>query len=63
MGDLERSRATYIIDGSHTFRNWKAFPVENFPRMMEYLRAHYDVVNTVGTVRIFRRRGCESGSP
>ena len=61
MGDLERSRATYIIDGSHTFRNWKAFPVENFPRMMEYLGAHFDVVNTVGTVRIFRRRGCESG--
>jgi 4-amino-4-deoxy-L-arabinose transferase-like glycosyltransferase len=61
MDDLERSHATYIIDGSHTFRNWKAFPVENFPRMMDYLQAHYDVVSTVGTVRIFRRRGCELG--
>ena len=61
MDDLEGSRATYIIDGSHTFRNWKAFPVENFPRMMDYLQAHYDVVRTVGTVRIFRRRGCELG--
>jgi 4-amino-4-deoxy-L-arabinose transferase-like glycosyltransferase len=61
MGDLERSRATYILDGSHTFRNWKAFPVENFPRMMDYLQANYDVVNTVGTVRIFRRRGCAAG--
>ena len=60
MGDLDRSRATYILDGSHTFRNWKAFPVENFPRMMDYLQANYDVINTVGTVRIFRRRGCES---
>ena len=60
MGDLERSRATYILDGSHTFKNWKAFPVENFPRMMDYLQAHYEVVSTVGTVRIFRRRGCES---
>ena len=59
MGDLERSHATYILDGSHTFRNWKAFPVEDFPRMMDYLRAHYDVVDTVGTVRIFRRRGCK----
>ena len=62
MSDLEHSRATYILDGSHTFRNWKAFPVENFPRMMDYLQANYDVVNTVGTVRIFRRRGCESGA-
>ncbi len=62
MSDLERSRATYILDGSHTFRNWKAFPVESFPRMMDYLQANYDVVSTVGTVRIFRRRGCESGA-
>jgi 4-amino-4-deoxy-L-arabinose transferase-like glycosyltransferase len=61
MGDLERSQATYIIDGSHTFRNWKAFPVENFPRMWNYLQSHYDILSTVGTVRIFRRRGCESG--
>jgi hypothetical protein len=57
MGDLENSKATYILDGSHTFKNWKAFPLENFPRMMDYLGAHYDVVSTVGTVRIFRRRG------
>ena len=60
MGDLERSRATYILDGSHTFKNWKAFPIENFPRMMDYLQAHYDVLSTVETVRIFRRRGCET---
>lgn len=62
MTDLERSKATYILDGSHTFKNWKAFPLENFPRMMDYLGAHYDMVATVDTVRVFRRRGCPGTS-
>jgi hypothetical protein len=59
MGDLERSQATYILDGTRTFKNWKAFPIENYPRMMDYLRAHYTVVDTVEAVRIYRRNGCE----
>jgi len=62
MGDLERSRATYILDGSHTFRNWKAFPVENFPRMMEYIHAHYRLLQTVKGVRIYRRSDCQTGT-
>jgi hypothetical protein len=62
LGDLERSRATYILDGSHTFKNWKAFPVENFPRMMDYLRAHYDLLQTVEGVRIYRRNDCQTGA-
>jgi len=62
MGDLERSRAPYILDGSHTFKNWKAFPVENFPRMMDYLRAHYVPVQDVEGVRIYRRNDCQAGT-
>jgi 4-amino-4-deoxy-L-arabinose transferase-like glycosyltransferase len=58
MGDLERNRATYIIDGARAFKNWKAFPVENFPRMVDYIDAHYELIDTVGAVRVFRRRGC-----
>jgi hypothetical protein len=62
MGDLERSRATYILDGSHTFKNWKAFPVENFPRMMDYLRTHYVPVQNIDGVRIYRRNDCQGGA-
>lgn len=58
MGDLERNRATYFIDASKAFRNWKAFPIENFPRMSAFLRAHYDVLGDDGAVRIYRWRGC-----
>ncbi len=58
MGDLERNRATYIIDGARAFKNWKAFPVENFPRMVDYIDARYELIDTVGAVRVFRRRGC-----
>jgi hypothetical protein len=58
MGDLERNRATYIIDGARAFKNWKPFPVENFPRMVSYLDAHYQLIDTVGAVRVFRRRDC-----
>ena len=60
MGDLERSRATYFIDASKAFRNWKAFPIENFPRMLAFVRAHYDVLGDDGAVRIYRWRGCPS---
>ena len=60
MGDLERNRATYIIDGARAFRNWKAFPIENYPRMIAFLDAHYELFTTVGAVRIFKRRGCEA---
>ena len=59
MGDLERNRATYFIDGARAFRNWKAFPVENYPRMVGFLDAHYQLLTTVGAIRIFKRRDCE----
>ena len=60
MGDLERSHATYFIDASKAFRNWKAFPLESFPRMLAFVRAHYDVLGDDGAVRVYRWRGCTS---
>ena len=59
MGDLARNRATYILDAARGFRNWRAFPIENYPRMVGFLDAHYQLLTTVGAVRIFKRRGCE----
>jgi hypothetical protein len=58
MSDLERHHATYFIDGSKAFKNWKQFPIENFPRMSAFLRDHYDHVADDGAVRIYRWRGC-----
>jgi len=60
MSDLERNHATYFIDGSKAFRNWKQFPIENFPRMVAFLRDHYDHLADDGAVRIYRWRGCST---
>ena len=60
MSDLERNHATYFIDGSKAFKNWKKFPLENFPRMSAFVRDHYDHLADDGAVRIYRWRGCSS---
>jgi hypothetical protein len=62
LGDLERSHATYFIDAAKGFRNWKGFPLENFPRMSGFVSAHYEVLGQDGAVRIYRWRGCPSSS-
>jgi hypothetical protein len=60
MTDLERRRATFIVDTAPagTYR-WDRYPVERYPRLRDYLAEHYDAVDTVDAVRIYRRRGCE----
>jgi hypothetical protein len=60
LGDLERSRATYFLDASEAFRNWNAFPLGDFPRMRDFVRAHYEPLGTIDGVRIFRWRGCQA---
>lgn len=58
MGDLERNHATYFLDATGVFPNWKAFPLGNFPRMTDFVAAHYELVGSVDGVRIHRWRGC-----
>jgi len=58
MGDLERNHATYFLDATGVFANWRAFPLKNFPRMTDFVAAHYDLIGTTDGVRIHRWRGC-----
>jgi hypothetical protein len=62
MADLERARATYILDTEPAgiFR-WDRYPVRDFPRLATYLDRHYERLEEVDHVVIHRRRGC-SGS-
>jgi hypothetical protein len=59
MTDLDREKATYILDASKAIPNWKAFPMENFPRMTAFVRASYELIHQVDGVLIYRRRGCD----
>jgi 4-amino-4-deoxy-L-arabinose transferase-like glycosyltransferase len=61
MSDLERSRATYILDTAPAgLHRWQNYPLRDFPRLNEYVRANYDVAYQVDGVVIYRRRGCAS---
>jgi 4-amino-4-deoxy-L-arabinose transferase-like glycosyltransferase len=59
LEDLERSRATYILDTApaRIFR-WDNYPLADFPRLKDYVSARYDDVGSVDGVRIYRRRDC-----
>jgi 4-amino-4-deoxy-L-arabinose transferase-like glycosyltransferase len=57
LDDLERNRATFILDTSPSgLHRWNHFPVANFPLLDSYLRARYDHAGQVGGVRLFRRK-------
>ncbi len=59
--DLERSRATYILDTAPAdIYRWNHYPVAEFPRLQRYLSDHYDLIDAVDRVDIYRRRGCEA---
>ena len=60
MDDLERNRATYIIDTAPAgIYGWNQFPIDDYPRLRRYLDANYELLDVVRRVRIFRRRGCD----
>jgi 4-amino-4-deoxy-L-arabinose transferase-like glycosyltransferase len=59
MSDLERRRATFIVDTAPAgIYRWDRYPVERYPRLRDYLLEHYEVVDTVDGVRIYRRASC-----
>ena len=61
MGDLERSRATYILDTAPAgIYRWNRYPLRNYPRLDGYVRENYEALDTVGDVQIFRRRDCRA---
>ena len=59
MADLERTRATYILDTAPAgLYRWNRYPLRDYPRLDHYVAESYDLVDEVSRVRIYRRRGC-----
>jgi hypothetical protein len=63
MEDLDRSRATYILDTAPAgiFR-WDHYPLADFPRLQDYVHEHYQLLGVVDQVALYRRRGCEAAA-
>lgn len=63
LGDLERNAATYIIDtapaGIHHFER---YPLSSVPRLFQYVRERYELVEAPSRVAIYRRLGCEAAT-
>jgi hypothetical protein len=59
MEDLEARQATFILDTAPAgiFR-WNRYPLEDHPRLASHVAAHFELVDEIDRVRIYRRRGC-----
>lgn len=60
LSDLAQNRATYFLDSSKAFVNWKEFPLEKYPRMSRFVEDNYQPIATVDGVRILRWKTCQS---
>ena len=59
MADLERSRATYVLDTAPSgLHGWGVYKLWNYPRLFLYLRDHYDQAAVIDNVVVYRRRDC-----
>lgn len=62
--DLERNRATYVVDTTEApGSGWAQFPLRRSPRLTRYLAAHYAPLPAdVAGVRVYRRLGCDAAA-
>jgi hypothetical protein len=59
MADLERSRATYILDVAPAgLYRWNRYPMRDYPRLDRYVAERYERIAEVSEVVVYRRRGC-----
>ena len=60
MDDLERHRATFIVDTApaNVYR-WGRYPIERYPRLQRYVERGFARTRDVDGIRIYRRNGCE----
>ena len=59
IGDLERTRATYVLDTAGAgLHHWRGYPAWRFPPLWDLLQRAYEPLADVDGVRIYRRRGC-----
>jgi hypothetical protein len=59
FSDLEKNRVTFILDfaPSGIFR-WNLYPIHQYPRLQQYLNTHFNSVDSVDDVVIYRRKHC-----
>jgi hypothetical protein len=61
MADLERSRATYILDTAPAgIYRWDRYPLRDVPRLDRYVAEGYERIDEVLRVRVYRRHGCSA---
>jgi hypothetical protein len=59
MADLERSRATYVLDTAPAgLYRWNRYPLRDYPPLDRYVAEEYEPLDEVSRVRIYRRRDC-----
>ncbi len=59
MDDLERSRATYVLDTAPAgLYRWNRYPLGDYPRLDRYVTQNYERIDEVSRVRVYRRRDC-----
>jgi hypothetical protein len=59
MADLERSRATYVLDTAPAgLYRWDRYPLRDHPPLARYVAENYEPLDEVSRVRVYRRRGC-----
>ena len=59
MKDLADSRPTFILDTAPgRVSRWQAFPLHDYPQLERFVLRHYDIVDSIEGVDVYRRRDC-----
>jgi hypothetical protein len=59
MDDLERTRATYVLDTAPAgLYRWNRYPLRDYRRLDRFVAESYERIDDVSRVRVYRRRGC-----
>jgi hypothetical protein len=59
MGDIERTRATYILDTAPAgLYRWNRYPLRDYPRLDRYVAEGYERIDEVSGIHLYRRHGC-----
>ncbi|MCI0603762.1 glycosyltransferase family 39 protein [bacterium] len=61
LSDLQEKRATYVLDTAPAaIYRWNRFPMEEFPRLQNYIAENFERIDVVEDVVIYRRRQCSN---
>jgi len=59
IADLKHNKPVYLVDmAPGAIKNWHYFPMRNYPWLHRMVDRHYDLIDSIQGVEIYRRRGC-----